>query len=189
MIINDEFLSTTTAIVLFVVLAAAVVTDLRNRQIPNLLLLPPLCLALMLHSMSGGISGLITAAGGLTLGLAMLLPLYLIGGMAAGDVKLLGVVGSFVGPSAAVVAGLATMMVGAVFGITFIVWHRLHPALESHTTQILSPHTTGMRSTSVPHSSARRNDVTYIPYAPAIAVGTAAALWYLDFFQISFGNR
>jgi len=182
MIVNNEFLSTTTAIVLFVVLAAAVVTDLRNRQIPNLLLLPALYLALMLHSMSGGISGLITAASGLTLGLAMLLPLYLIGGMAAGDVKLLGVVGSFVGPWAAVVAGLATMMVGAVFGITFIVWRRLHPALESQTTQILSPHTIGMRRTSVPHSSKRPNDVTYIPYAPAVFVGTAAALWYLDYF-------
>jgi prepilin peptidase CpaA len=182
MIISDDFLTTSTAIVLFVVLAAAVATDLRSRQIPNLLLLPALCLAFMLHSMSGGINGLITATGGLTLGLAMLLPLYLVGGMAAGDVKLLGVVGSLVGPWAAVVAGLATMMAGAVLGIAFVIWNRMRPALESRTSHFLTPHTTGMRRTSVPHSSERRNDVTYIPYAPAIAAGTAAALWYLDYF-------
>ena len=174
-------LSTAAALVLFVLLAAAVATDLRSHRIPNMLLLPALGLALMLHTMTGGTDGLITAAGGLVIGLAMLFPLYIVGGMAAGDVKLLGVVGGFVGPWGVVVSGLATMMAGAVFGIVVIVWHRVQPTLESHAAQILSPQNTGFRTTSVSHSVGHQDRHTYIPYAPAIAVGTGAALWYLDY--------
>ena len=185
-IINNEFLSTTAAIVLFVVLAAAVATDLMSRQIPNLLLLPALVLALLLNVMNGSIDGLIGATGGLVLGLAMLLPLYLIGGMAAGDVKLLGVVGSFLGPWGAVVAGMATMMAGAVIGIAVIIWQRLPSALESRAAQILSSPETGINTTLASRSSRRQNGVTYIPYAPAIAVGTVAALWYLDYLPDYF---
>ncbi len=101
--------------------------------------------------------------------------------MAAGDVKLLGVVGSFVGPWAAVVSGLATMMAGAVFGIAVIVWQRLSPALDSRAARILSPLNTGLRTPPVAQPLGRQSRVTYIPYAPAIAAGTVAALWYLDF--------
>lgn len=178
---GEEFFSTATILVLIAMLAAAVVTDLRSHRIPNLLLLPALGLALMLHTMNGGIDGLITAASGLAVGLAMLSPLYLVGGMAAGDVKLLGVVGSFLGPSVAVVAGMATMMAGGVFGIAVIVWHRVRPTLDSHAVQILGPTNTVLRTTSVSYSAGQKDRVTWIPYAPAIAVGTVAALWYLDY--------
>jgi len=183
---GDESFRTATALVLFILLAAAVATDLKNNRIPNLLLLPALSLALMLHAMNGSIDGLITAAGGLTVGLAMLMPLYAVGGMGAGDVKLLGVVGSFLGPWGAVVAGMATMMAGAVFGIIVIVWKLVWPVLELHAAQFLSPADTGARTTSVSHSLGRRNRVTHIPYAPAIAAGTIAALWYIDFLPEQF---
>jgi prepilin peptidase CpaA len=186
MIYGDKFLTTTSALALFVLLAATVAADLRNHRIPNLLLLPALGLALTSQMMTGGVDGLITAAGGLTLGLAMLLPLYLIGGMAAGDVKLLGVVGSFLGPWGAVVAGMATMMAGAVIGIAVIIWQRLPSALESRAAQILSSPETGISTTLASRSSRRQNGVTYIPYAPAIAVGTVAALWYLDYLPDYF---
>lgn len=183
---SNEPLTTAAAIVLFVLLAAAVATDLRYHRVPNLLLLPGLCLALMLHTMSGGIDGLITAAGGLTVGLAMLLPLYLVGGMAAGDIKLLGVVGSFLGPWGAVVAGLATMMAGAVLGIAVIVWQRVRPIIELYSSQMLSHSDTGVRATSVSRSMQNPDGNTYIQYAPAIAVGTVAALWYMDYLPNRF---
>ena len=146
MIDGDEFFRTATFFVLFVVLVVAVATDLTNHRIPNLLLWPALSLALMLHIMSGGIAGLTTAAGGLTLGLAMLLPVYALGGMGAGDVKLLGVVGSFLGPWGAVVAGMATMMAGAILGITVIVWQCVRPVLQLHTAQFLGAPESGNSS-------------------------------------------
>ncbi len=186
MIDSSEPFSNAVVLVLFVLLAAAVTTDLKSHRIPNLLLLPALSLALMLHMKSGGVDGLITATGGLTLGLAMLLPLYAIGGMGAGDVKLLGVVGSFLGPWGAVVAGLATMMAGAVFGIIVIAWRCVRPILELHAGQFLSPADSRASTSSVLPGSGRRNSELNIPYAPAIVVGTVASLWYIGYLPAQF---
>lgn len=172
--------------VLVVVLAIATVSDFKNRRIPNLLLFPALSLALILHTMSGGADGLITAAGGLFVGLAMFLPLYAVHGMGAGDVKLLSVVGCFLGPWGAVVAGMATMMAGAAFGMIFIAWQCVRPILESQATRVLGRPNTGAHLLTVSHSLGDRNPVTKIPYAPAIAAGTLAALWYLSLLPRPF---
>ena len=144
------------------------VTDLRSHRIPNIILAPALSLALLIHTMSGGADSLMLATGGLVTGLAMLLPLYLIGGLAGGDVKLLAVVGCFVGPWGAVVAGLATMMVGAVFGIVVIAWRRIRPVL------------------GVPDMQLPESGITTIAYAPAIAAGTFFALWYIGYSPARF---
>ena len=178
---TDAMFTAAIVATLLVLLAAAVVTDLRSHRIPNILLAPALSLALLFHTMHGGSGGLIMAIGGLALGLAMLMPLYLVGGMGAGDVKLLGVVGSFLGPWGAVVAGMGTMMIGGIFGIVIIAWRhiRLIPAI--HVVQMPSPfagesHTGAKLSLLKPQE--RR---TTMVYAPAIAVGTVTALWYIDF--------
>jgi len=186
MINSDEFTSSAAAIVLFVLLAAAVATDLRKHRIPNLLLLPAFGGALLLHGMNGGIDGLISASGGFMLGLAMLLPMYLVGGLAAGDVKLLGVVGSIIGPWGVFVAGMATMMAGAVFGIAVIIWRRLPSVPESRTARLLSTPDTGLHTATATQSVAHKKRVTHIPYAPAIAVGTIAAIWYLGYLPNQF---
>lgn len=175
---QNEILGSETLAVLLVLLAVAVVSDLKSHRIPNLLLAPTLSLALMMWTMLGGFDGLVFSLSGLALGLAMLLPLYLVRGTAAGDVKLLGVVGSFLGPWGAVVAGLSTMMAGAVIGIIFVVWQSVRPSIELQATRFLTPPYTGARSSSGTHSLGRRSAVTRIPYAPAIAGGTLIALWY-----------
>lgn len=183
---DNEILSIASAFVLLVLLASAVATDLRNHRIPNVLLVSALNLALILHTIGGGVEGLITAVGGLVIGLAMLLPIYAVGGMGAGDVKLLGVVGCFLGPWGAAIAGLATMMVGAVLGIAIIVWKRVWPVLELQVTQLLISPETELRTTSVSHPLGRGKRVIEIPYAPAIAVGTVAALRYIDYLPERF---
>ena len=166
---------------LLVLLAAAVVTDLKSHRIPNILLAPALSLALLFNTMHAGPDGLIVAVGGLTVGLAMLMPLYLVGGMGAGDVKLLGVVGCFLGPWGAVVAGMGTMMIGAICGIVVIAWRHIRLVPAIHAAQMPSP------SASESHISAdlpllkSQEPVTPIAYAPAIAAGTVTALWYIDF--------
>ena len=186
MIYADDIFRSAVVIALVSVLIAAVATDLKSHRIPNLLLWPALSLALMLHMTTGGSDGLLAAIGGLALGLAMLLPLYAIGGMGAGDVKLLGVVGCFLGPWGAVVAGLATMMAGAAIGIAVILWRCLWPVLELRAAQMLGPDAVSMRSTLISHASECRKQVTYLPYAPAIAVGTMATLWYIDYLPKNF---
>ena len=186
MMYGDEIINTATALLLFVLLGVAVATDLKSHRIPNLLLLPALSLALMLHAINSGMAGLVTATGGLTFGLAMLMPLYAVGGMGAGDVKLLGVIGSFLGPWGAVVAGLATMMAGAVLGIAFLLWQRCWPVLETQIAQFSSPQNLPTPTPRIFQPAQTGPQKTYIPYAPAIAVGTIIALWYLDFLPDQF---
>ncbi len=186
MIYGDEIINPATAFVLSVLLVVAVATDLKSHRIPNLLLLPALSLALMLHAVNAGMVGLLTAIGGLAAGLAMLLPLYAVGGMAAGDVKLLGVVGSFLGPWGALVAGLATMMAGAVLGIAFLLWQRFWPLLETHAGLFSGPHHSSTRTPPVSQTVQTRSETTNIPYAPAIAAGTITALWYIGYLPGQF---
>jgi prepilin peptidase CpaA len=170
------------AIILFVILIIAVTSDLASHRIPNILLFPALALALMLHTVYSGTGGFLSALAGLALGIGMLLPLYAMGGMGAGDVKLLGVVGSFLGPWGTVVAGMATMVAGAFLGITLILWQRFKPTLHLKRLQWAGAH---IKHPPAPGSIRAESRMTQIAYAPAIAVGTLVALWYIGIIPIN----
>jgi prepilin peptidase CpaA len=87
-----------TTIALVAALAAATVTDLRARRIPNSVTLPALLLGLALNTALQGMDGGMTSLQGAGLALAALLPLYALRGMGAGDVKLMAAVGALKGP-------------------------------------------------------------------------------------------
>jgi prepilin peptidase CpaA len=88
------------------VLVAAVI-DVFTHRIPNNLLAPALVLALLTGTATGGVMGLMLSLAGLAIGFAMLLPIYSMGAMGAGDVKLLAVAGAFLGPNGALIPSLA----------------------------------------------------------------------------------
>lgn len=95
--------------------------DLRQRRIPNRLLAIGLLAALVLQLGSGPPSALLTSyLAGFALGLLMFLPLYLLGGMAAGDVKLMATVGAFVGPALVFQSSLATYCFGGVMALAIV---------------------------------------------------------------------
>jgi prepilin peptidase CpaA len=92
------------------VLSLAVYTDLRERRIPNRVTVPGLLLALALAPfVEGGFP--VGALAGAGVALAVTFPLVALGGIGAGDAKLLTAVGAFVGPggllSVLVYGGLA----------------------------------------------------------------------------------
>ena len=82
---------------LFVLLALAARCDLASRRIPNRLTLAGGAAGLLLAASQGGWGALGEAALGGLAGLGVLLPVWLLGGMGAGDVKLLGAAGTFLG--------------------------------------------------------------------------------------------
>jgi prepilin peptidase CpaA len=59
--------------------------------------------------------------GGVLVGVGLFLPLYLLRAMGAGDVKLLAMVGAFLGPTDTFRVALATMIIGGVMAIVFVV--------------------------------------------------------------------
>lgn len=75
----------------------AAIWDWRSRKIPNWLTVTGAAAGITLHGVLSGWSGLGFAFAGLGLALALLLPLVYLRALGAGDWKLMGAVGSFLG--------------------------------------------------------------------------------------------
>ncbi|RMH09616.1 MAG: prepilin peptidase [Nitrospirae bacterium] len=105
-----------------VVLCAAV-TDWRWHKIPNILTFPAMLTGVIGHTLMHGASGFLFSAEGLFLGIGLLLGFYMLGGMAAGDVKLLGAVGAFLGPMDVFLVFLMTALLGGVYAIGMMIHH------------------------------------------------------------------
>jgi prepilin peptidase CpaA len=104
-------------ILLSIVLVLATVSDLYHRRIPNTLTVPVMVMGLIYFICLNGLAGFMHSAGGLFIGLALLLPVYIIGGMGAGDVKLMGAVGSILGPQGVFTAFLYSAIAGGLYAL------------------------------------------------------------------------
>lgn len=93
--------------------------DVHQRRIPNLLVLMALMVGVILQTAMSGISGALGAVAGLAVGLAVLLPGYLLGGTGAGDVKLMAAIGTFLGPQGVLLAALASIGVGSLVALGY----------------------------------------------------------------------
>ncbi len=82
-----------------VVTSAAAVTDFRCRRIPNWLTLSTFLLGLLFRLGTGGGAGLLDAGLGFAAGFGTLFILWVCGGGGAGDVKLMGALGVWLGGS------------------------------------------------------------------------------------------
>ena len=85
-------------------------TDWRSRRIPNWLTVPGLLIGVLANVLTGGRDGLKASLLGAGLGLLVLLPFVLLRSLGAGDWKLAGALGAFVGWQV-----LANLLVGSVF--------------------------------------------------------------------------
>lgn len=113
-------LSASEMVLLWLVTQAAA-TDLALRKIPNVLVAAGLLLALVLRCLAEPEwSVALDCAGGAVAGLLVFLPLYLLRGMAAGDVKLMAMVGAFLGPAAALVAAMLAALCGGVLAMLWL---------------------------------------------------------------------
>ncbi|WJN57602.1 prepilin peptidase [Pseudomonas sp. SO81] len=109
-----------TAALLLGLLAIAVVSDVRRHRIPNQLILAGLAVALTLQLYAGGIAGLGNLVLGMLIGFGLFIPLYALGGMAAGDVKLMAMAGAFMTPTHAVWMAFFSLIAGSLCGVLII---------------------------------------------------------------------
>ena len=101
-------------------LLGAVYLDMRYRRIPNGLILGGALMGTMLAAFHGE-RAVWDAAGGCLVGAMILTPLYLMRGMAAGDVKLMGMAGIFLGAEGAVRASLYAFVAGGVLALAWLI--------------------------------------------------------------------
>ena len=167
-------------LILSVLLTIAAIFDLRERRVPNALLVTGLIIALIWQTALGGLDGLGNSLVGFGLGLALMLPGWLLRFTGGGDVKLLAVVGAFVGSPTIFYAFALSMIVGALIAIAYSVyaWAARGAAspLTRYGAMLTALLTTGRLSYIRPDANeavGRR-----FPLVPAIALGSiGAALW------------
>jgi prepilin peptidase CpaA len=108
------------AVLLLGLLTIAVVSDVRRHRIPNLLILAGLLVALGVQLHAGGLAGLGNLVLGMLIGFGLFIPLYALGGMAAGDVKLMAMAGAFLTPNHAVWMAVFSLIAGSLCGLLII---------------------------------------------------------------------
>lgn len=109
---------------LILILLISSITDLNHRRIPNLVTLPTIFIALLVNTQLGGWDGLMFSLKGLAFGFAVFLLPYLLGGMGAGDVKLMSGVGAVLGFNQAAVSLLFIAVCGGIMALGLMIYRR-----------------------------------------------------------------
>ena len=134
---------------------AAVIDDLRRRQIANWIPLAACAGGLGWHVGQDGWKGGLYALGGAAAGFGVFLIFYLLGGMGGGDVKLMAGFGALLGAGRLLEAALWTAGAGGLIALGVLGFRAMRPKGSLTGTEL-------------------RNQS--IPYAPAIALGVWLAL-------------
>jgi prepilin peptidase CpaA len=98
--------------------------DWRSRRIPNWLTVPALLVGILGNTIYAGWPGTITALEGAGLGLLVLFPFVVIRAMGAGDWKLVGAMGAFVGPRPLLLVLVVALIVAGVMALAVVIYKR-----------------------------------------------------------------
>jgi prepilin peptidase CpaA len=163
------------AISVFCVSIAAI-ADIRTHKIPNWLTFPTMGLGLVLNGASSGMSGLLLSLEGLGLGFGLLFVVYVLGGMGAGDVKLLSAVGAIVGPRLVFYAFIWTALVGGLMAMALIVSRKTVKRTFHNLKMLILGWILGVSNREA-NLTIRNQSLITLPYGVAIAIGTTLAVW------------
>jgi len=106
------------------------ITDWRSRRIPNWLTVPGLLVGIAANAAGGGWSGVKTSLLGAGLGLLLLLPFVILRSLGAGDWKLAGALGAFVGPGVLINLLMASVFVAGIMAVGLVIYkHRVKETL------------------------------------------------------------
>jgi prepilin peptidase CpaA len=166
----------TGALLPLLVLAAAI--DWKTLRIPNWLTVGGMVVGLVVnaHAAPSTWTGIATAAMGLAVGLLLLLPMWMLRILGAGDVKLMAMVGAFIGPWPALNAVLYVVVAGGIAAVLFAasrgVLGRLAMNLRYMVALLFTPAAGAWR----PGTSAEMPSVGRLPYGISICIGSTVYL-------------
>jgi prepilin peptidase CpaA len=103
--------------------AAACVTDLQSRKIPNWLTFGAAGAALVFHTMAPTGGGFMVAMAGWFCGVLIMFVPFALRGLGAGDVKLVAALGAWLGPMNAIWLGLYAGVAGFVMSVVVAAYH------------------------------------------------------------------
>jgi len=168
-----------------IVLAVATFTDLRDRRIPNWLVLPFLLVGIVLSPWrpdwggsghSFGWHGLGQSFAGMGLGLLVFGFLFWLGGMGGGDVKLCAALGAWIGPVQMFWALFFTSLAGGLMVLCWITYRMvIRKLLLKAGDLVFGRKQNGM--SDEPETSLAELLKRKMPYEPAIAMGTLVSFF------------
>jgi prepilin peptidase CpaA len=165
------------------ILAEAAVIDGLKLRVPNWLTYHLALGGLAFSAITGGMAGVLLALAGAALGLAVLMPLYAIGGMGAGDVKLMAGVGAWMGPAITLGAFVSSALVGGLMALIMVarsgqfIHHLVQFQMIGH--EILSVRNPVKLSAA---AAKRKPTMMLLPYGIPIAIGSIAYFAWLGLF-------
>lgn len=153
---------------MFAMLFIAVITDIKKGMIYNWCTLTGALLGFILNFIQGGLPGLGNSVLGFFVGLGLLFIPFALGGIGAGDVKLLAACGAFMGPIFAVKSFLFGAIFGALMGVGYTLFKKGSKGIKEMALSIMS----GM---AFVQSFKGRKVKENLPYGVAVATGAILA--------------
>ena len=164
----------TDALVTLLIIAGII--DYRTYRIPNWLTLSGALFGLVYSALDSNIHhGFLWSLGGLGLGLLAMLPAYALRVMGAGDVKLMAMVGAFLGYTGIPLAILCTFIAGGIAALGFASCRGVLGRMLVNVKDIASTAAFSVFGGMQPDLAMRRGaSIGRLPYGVSIAIGTIA---------------
>ena len=163
-------------IVIVGIAAVACAIDLRERRIPNWLTLGATLGGLVYQLTAAGTAGLVAALAGWGIGVAIFFLPFALRGLGGGDLKLLGALGAWVGPSDIVWLSLYTGVAGGVFAlIVSVAGGYLRQAMRNIWLLLIHLRLQGLRP--LPELTIHHGTGPKLAYGTAIFAGVMVTVW------------
>lgn len=156
-------------------LVVAAVIDGWKLKVPNWITFPMIMSGWVYSGLAFGWEGLGYSLLGTAIGLALLMPAYAIGGMGAGDVKLLAGVGAWVWGTTTFYSFCLSAIIGGVIAVGMVLyqrgWRKHRQQFEVILNEILTVRDPNQLSVI---AAERKSSMLLLPYGIPIAIGTIA---------------
>ena len=174
------------AVIVLLASIVAAFTDVWKFKVYNILTIPLLVSGLLYNGVVGGWMGLANSILGLSFGFVILLLFYLIGGMGAGDVKLMAAIGAWLGMPLIFYVFIASAIAGGIYAILLMIFTSgvqdmmTNMYIMLHRMKIFSRHLIPDTriETEVKRGDRRRR---LIPFAMVVSFGVLATFLWLMF--------
>jgi len=161
------------ATLVFVVLCVA--CDLRTLRIPNAITGPAILVGFGLNVWQSGSAGLMSSLGGFALAIALLFAPFALGGVGAGDVKMMGAVGALIGPRLVLHSLFVGLLLGGVFAVARLAGSSLLREKLAASWRVVA-NAVLARSLAPLKAPASDPNAIVLPYSLPLGIGTASVI-------------
>jgi prepilin peptidase CpaA len=165
-------------IVIITALLISLITDIKKRKILNIVTLPTILFGFIYYTALQGLDGFLFSGKGFLIGFSLLLFPYLLGGMGAGDVKLMAAIGALMGTSFVLYSFVYIALIGGLISALLIIKKNgIKDCLKSFYFQIFF-----LKGNlgSLLFSKDKSSSISF-PYGVAIVLGTFCTFVWGDF--------